>query len=827
MQDFQRQIEAANQVATLLGYVAPLMKPEQVTSLVEYLGDHVNPLVAVLLKPHFAQLEEETPALGLKALQGALSSAASFPEAELEFKATASSEMLYSVGPGVEEAISDTVFGSTTIERAAEMLLRHCSDPRTYVLLNAGTTLPLDVVFLPHRALQRASVLLWVAERLLPQQDDLHAHLAKTLCQVSLKLCHFEKCLEEAERFLSGRRPAAAETRSYLRVCEGVALGGLGRLDDARKALAEARQDALESADADPSALCFALSETYRQGLWCGDFTGLPEAGQRLFELLEKCKSAHVRCLSLGFAAICQSQLNWGDVAEMNSKVAVDSAHAMRLLDAEVDVRNLHATVLLLRGDRQGTERALVENLPLVTLCGHAYSSAEAEALVHRLTSRESPWLPESFTHDWQAALPQAYEPPFLASIYVTAGRARQTALTDAAEGARQLVPAVRACERLRKSISPGQVRRFSHVFIEVYRLFLDLPTHDFIQPAEHVSILRDLIELFAADGREQDEFVARAQLQLHYTRAGQRPAGTDGISALILEAALDPESPSTHVELAGSYLTAGEQVKARESCRRALKLSPDDPRANSLFALIAQQDGEWETAAEHYGRAIAADPYRPEGVYLDFAKVLIVLGQAREAAELLKPLLGQRIKDPLGYLTLAACYERLGDIERETENLVEFLKRAGGHQYAAAAQSRLEQLGRAHPTPEPEGVRSAGVVTASPSAPVGERREPVMSVMNKVRNLFKGKKRDGEVADIFDPSRVRQCSNCRRSVIDIALGTSKDKHLVTDNELAKIAGVTCKQCDGFFCVYPCSLPGQIENIRLCPRCRNNLIGVI
>jgi hypothetical protein len=63
MQDLQRRFESANQIAFLLGYLAPQLEPYQVRSLVDYLGDVFDPLVASLLRAQFAIAERPSPGL--------------------------------------------------------------------------------------------------------------------------------------------------------------------------------------------------------------------------------------------------------------------------------------------------------------------------------------------------------------------------------------------------------------------------------------------------------------------------------------------------------------------------------------------------------------------------------------------------------------------------------------------------------------------------------------------------------------------------------------------------------------------------------------------
>lgn len=806
MQNLQYRLEFANRIAFMLGYLAPLMEPQKVVALVEYLSDLVDPLVLNLLEPYFCLIEGKESVPGLQALQALLSSLDSTDTlAGVGLKQVSSEkrELLIDVKPGVEDTILDTVFGKTSVAKAVGTLLNGCSNLETYVRFHTGHTLPYDLTFLPRRAVCRASVILQAAEQVLPNLDSLHFYLAQILCQAYLKLCHFDGCLEETERLLHSSNRLSSEARSYLQTYQGIALEGMGELTKAHSSFKQAESEALKIKE-DSSALCFTLFELYRLGMATGDMTDLPITGGRLMQQIKQIKAPHIRCSAVSFIAIMQHQLGERNAAQENSKVAIEAAHSKRMLDIEVDVRNRRAVLLLMQGYKKEATNMLVENFPLLTLSGHALVAAETKALIYQTTPHEAPKLPEALPNNWEESLPVAHQLPTIAGVHIVAGRARQCAMVNRLEGAQQLVPAVRTCEEIRRTIPEKQLNRFMANFIEIYRLFLYLPTHKFMLPDEYTAVLRVLIELFEFTQLETDQHLTRALLQSHYSRNAQKPRGNDRISELILETVLDPDNPLIHVELAGAYLEAGNPLKAKESCIRALQVDESEASAHRLLGLLAAQNREWKKAVQHYARAIKYNPNLPSRVYLEYGESLMKSGWPQAAIEVMKPHVESVNADPLGFFLLAGCYAMLGDVQRECEYLVRFVKKADDDSLVTQARERLRALGQAHLLTE-----------------IDRNQTSAIRQKENEQSSTESPKDSNKLGALSDPSSYRPCSKCGRSVYDI---TSSD---VVDNVLARISGTTCVKCNRFFCIYPCSLRGEESFIRLCPTCRHFLVGVL
>ncbi|VAX10687.1 Type IV pilus biogenesis protein PilF [hydrothermal vent metagenome] len=64
--------------------------------------------------------------------------------------------------------------------------------------------------------------------------------------------------------------------------------------------------------------------------------------------------------------------------------------------------------------------------------------------------------------------------------------------------------------------------------------------------------------------------------------------------------------------KLAVAYMQEGRLDIAMQKIKRGLAISPNNPKANNIIALIYERLGEHETAEKHYKRAVKLDPKDP-----------------------------------------------------------------------------------------------------------------------------------------------------------------------------------------------------------------------
>ena len=799
--DLAQQFDKANQQASMLAHVAPHLTPHQVRTLIQHLGELFTPLVAGMLQP---LLEFGPESDGQKTLRTIIGSYGPDPLGRLGIKRkSVDFKQPFATGEEVEPLILDALAGSASLERAAAAVLKQCSDPAMYVRIHAGMSVTQDLAVLPHRALPRAMVLLRVTRQLLPGDVSLLNHLTQVACQSALKLCEFSICLEEADRLLSDSGALGAAQRSVAQTFRGVALAGLGELAAAREALAEARRIAEPESEGDSSALCLALTEQFRLALDSGEWTDLILVYGRLTQVLRFCGTPTVHCIGMSYVAVGQQQLGHVEAALEIAQAARDKAHGQRFLDAELDACNRHALLLFWKGRRQEAIELLTPQLSLLSLSGNALLAAQAEALVRQSEARET-WINDP-PWSWPDELPMPAQLPAVPRVHILTGRARRRARVDLKEAAHVLAPAIRQCEKLRRTGPEDQRSRFLVQFRNVYSLSLDLPIFEALAPDEYLDLLRTVIALFDYDELQADRSLARALLQIHYARHGQRPSGRDKIETLLVETVLDPHNTALHLELAWCYLEQDDLYAAHAAAERSLEIE-ENWSAYRALGLIAFRSGLYKDAFEHFQSAAACTSPLPDEVTLEYAEMARLADQPTRAIELLAPR-AAAMATPTVWALLATCYSALADLRNEGDCLVRYLAmRPSDDAFSLNAITRLREMGRL------EELQSL----SSDTADVQTEEKSQESTVQPARHR-------GGVID--DPSRHRPCNKCGRVVYDI--GATIGRHALMDASVARVSGVRCGQCDGFFCVVPCSLRGTEEIIRLCPVCREFLTGVL
>jgi len=120
---------------------------------------------------------------------------------------------------------------------------------------------------------------------------------------------------------------------------------------------------------------------------------------------------------------------------------------------------------------------------------------------------------------------------------------------------------------------------------------------------------------------------------------------------------ALDPEFAEPHAELGVHYFLlgtwdirpAGEAMAlARAEAKKALELSPGEPRAHSLLGAVAGfYDFDWKESEDQYRMAMAGDPVPPE-VLIRSRLARLPLGRVHEAYDAINQINSALAQDPL-----------------------------------------------------------------------------------------------------------------------------------------------------------------------------------
>lgn len=128
-----------------------------------------------------------------------------------------------------------------------------------------------------------------------------------------------------------------------------------------------------------------------------------------------------------------------------------------------------------------------------------------------------------------------------------------------------------------------------------------------------------------------------------------------------------------THTQLASGYMEQGQYSTAKDSLKKALKISPNHSNTNYVMALLMSQLKQYPEAEEHFARAVASDRENSPAAH-DFGTFLCQTGQPRKA----KKYFDIAVSNPLfkrSELSLMRAGECLAEIDSEEAEV--YLKKA------------------------------------------------------------------------------------------------------------------------------------------------------
>lgn len=139
-------------------------------------------------------------------------------------------------------------------------------------------------------------------------------------------------------------------------------------------------------------------------------------------------------------------------------------------------------------------------------------------------------------------------------------------------------------------------------------------------------------------------------------------------ISALLVLLSLSACQPdaSDRLTRAQEHMQSGDYAAAILEARGALQDEPANVEARIIFAKASSQVGDYRTAAAEYNRALQLGVDDPQ-VALDFADVLLVVGQAQVVIDQLAPNLLAEPKQALALTRLGHAYAATGQPDRAT----------------------------------------------------------------------------------------------------------------------------------------------------------------
>ncbi|MEF8794239.1 MAG: tetratricopeptide repeat protein [Thiohalorhabdus sp.] len=192
----------------------------------------------------------------------------------------------------------------------------------------------------------------------------------------------------------------------------------------------------------------------------------------------------------------------------------------------------------------------------------------------------------------------------------------------------------------------------------------------DAVEPLDEAARIQPAAKAFAPlaevlirlDHYEQADEVARAANQLgtqDRSGKGSLVRALQGLGrprqALTWARELEAEAPDVahyHQMLATTYMEAGFPNQAPDEARRAYQLDPQNPRNHPTLAQTLMAGMDWDEALEINAKALALAP-EDEGLQAQRANILEQKGRIREAYEVVRPLIKDRDRHPIGALNV------------------------------------------------------------------------------------------------------------------------------------------------------------------------------
>lgn len=146
---------------------------------------------------------------------------------------------------------------------------------------------------------------------------------------------------------------------------------------------------------------------------------------------------------------------------------------------------------------------------------------------------------------------------------------------------------------------------------------------------------------------------------------------------------ARDPNTPGVHYRLGQVLLSkagpSGPVDEAKAEFEKELQVDPNNAAAEFVLGELARRSGDWNAAAQHFGRATTLDRGFIEA-YLALGMSLAAGGKYAEAIAPLETYVKLQPADPAGHYQLAIAYARTGNsagAARETALQKEMAARA------------------------------------------------------------------------------------------------------------------------------------------------------
>ena len=176
-------------------------------------------------------------------------------------------------------------------------------------------------------------------------------------------------------------------------------------------------------------------------------------------------------------------------------------------------------------------------------------------------------------------------------------------------------------------------------------------------------------VEMFNRGGEEYNEYIAAPMDE-------KDAALKKAIATYEVSARIKPDEAQSYIMLSTCNHNAGNTDKSENYILKAVKLSPNDAKANLTAGRIFMQKQEFETALPYVKKAVELEPSNTKSIR-NLAQIYYDTGQLEESIQTYEIAIDKEtdreVKADL-YFNLGILYNRVGDLEEAEYNFINAL---------------------------------------------------------------------------------------------------------------------------------------------------------
>ena len=176
-------------------------------------------------------------------------------------------------------------------------------------------------------------------------------------------------------------------------------------------------------------------------------------------------------------------------------------------------------------------------------------------------------------------------------------------------------------------------------------------------------------VEMFNRGGEEYNEYIAAPMDE-------KDAALKKAIATYEVSARIKPDEAQSYIMLSTCNHNAGNTDKSENYILKAVKLSPNDAKANLTAGRIFMQKQEFETALPYVKKAVELEPSNTKSIR-NLAQIYYDTGQLEESIQTYEIAIDKEtdreVKADL-YFNLGILYNRVGNLEEAEYNFINAL---------------------------------------------------------------------------------------------------------------------------------------------------------